>query len=59
MTVRRRDAPPVVGAALHGLDRLGVDDAAKERLRRELDCRGRPGDGSRESARAALEAGRG
>jgi N-acetylglucosamine kinase-like BadF-type ATPase len=30
------DAPPVVGAALLGLDRLGAPDAARERVRREL-----------------------
>jgi N-acetylglucosamine kinase-like BadF-type ATPase len=30
------DAPPVVGAALLGLDRLGAPAAAKERVRREL-----------------------
>jgi N-acetylglucosamine kinase-like BadF-type ATPase len=31
--LRRLTAPPVLGAALLGLDRLGADDAAKERLR--------------------------
>ena len=36
ITVRATAAPPVVGAALHGLDRLGADDTAKERVRREL-----------------------
>jgi N-acetylglucosamine kinase-like BadF-type ATPase len=36
ITVRPTDAPPVVGAALHGLDRLEATDAAKERVRREL-----------------------
>jgi N-acetylglucosamine kinase-like BadF-type ATPase len=30
------DAPPVVGAALLGLDRIGAPAAAKERVRREL-----------------------
>jgi N-acetylglucosamine kinase-like BadF-type ATPase len=30
------DAPPVVGAALLGLDRLGAPDAARERVRAEL-----------------------
>jgi len=30
------DAPPVVGAALLGLDRLGAPDAARDRVRREL-----------------------
>ena len=36
ITVHTTDAPPVVGAALLGLDWLGVEDAAKERARREL-----------------------
>jgi N-acetylglucosamine kinase-like BadF-type ATPase len=36
ITVRATDAPPVVGSALHGLDRLGASDEAKERVRREL-----------------------
>jgi N-acetylglucosamine kinase-like BadF-type ATPase len=34
--VHTTDAPPVVGAALLGLDALGAGDAAKERARREL-----------------------
>jgi N-acetylglucosamine kinase-like BadF-type ATPase len=34
--VRVVDAPPVVGAALLGLDRLGAPEAARERVRREL-----------------------
>jgi hypothetical protein len=36
ITVHTTDAPPVVGAALLGLDRLGVGEASKERARREL-----------------------
>jgi N-acetylglucosamine kinase-like BadF-type ATPase len=36
ITVHTTDAPPVVGAALLGLDRLGVGEAPKERARREL-----------------------
>lgn len=36
VVVRTTEAPPVVGAALLGLDRLGVGAAAKERARREL-----------------------
>ena len=36
IAVHTTDAPPVVGAALLGLDWLGADDAAKERARREL-----------------------
>jgi len=35
-TMRRLDAPPVVGAALLGLDALKAKPAAKERLRKEL-----------------------
>jgi N-acetylglucosamine kinase-like BadF-type ATPase len=31
------DAPPVLGAALLGLDRLGASDAARARVRRELE----------------------
>jgi N-acetylglucosamine kinase-like BadF-type ATPase len=34
--LRRLGAPPVVGAALLGLDAIGADDAAKERLRAGL-----------------------
>ena len=33
---RRLDAPPVLGAALIGLDRVGAPDAARERLRADL-----------------------
>ena len=36
ISVHATDAPPVVGSALHGLDRLGAGDEAKERIRREL-----------------------
>jgi N-acetylglucosamine kinase-like BadF-type ATPase len=36
LTLRGVDAPPVVGAALLGLDRIGAPAAAKERVRREL-----------------------
>jgi N-acetylglucosamine kinase-like BadF-type ATPase len=34
--VRRLDAPPVLGAALLGLDAIGADERAKERLRAAL-----------------------
>jgi len=34
--VHATSAPPVVGAALHGLDRLGAGDDAKARIRSEL-----------------------
>ena len=36
ITVQTTDAPPVVGAALLGLDWLEADDGAKDRARREL-----------------------
>jgi N-acetylglucosamine kinase-like BadF-type ATPase len=36
ISVHATGAPPVVGSALCGLDRLGADDAAKDRVRREL-----------------------
>jgi N-acetylglucosamine kinase-like BadF-type ATPase len=36
VAVHATDAPPVVGSALSGLDRLGADDSAKDRVRREL-----------------------
>jgi N-acetylglucosamine kinase-like BadF-type ATPase len=35
-TVKSTSSPPVVGAALLGLDQLGADDTARDRLRREL-----------------------
>ena len=41
IAVRADDAPPVVGAALLGLDGLGADAEAKERAERELDRRRR------------------
>jgi hypothetical protein len=34
--VRLVEAPPVVGAALLGLDELGAEASAKDRARREL-----------------------
>jgi N-acetylglucosamine kinase-like BadF-type ATPase len=36
ISVHTTDAPPVVGAALLGLDRIGADNKAKARARREL-----------------------
>jgi N-acetylglucosamine kinase-like BadF-type ATPase len=36
LRVRAVDAPPILGAALLGLDRLGADGAARARLRAEL-----------------------
>jgi N-acetylglucosamine kinase-like BadF-type ATPase len=38
-TVKSTSSPPVVGAALLGLDELGAGAAARERLRRELGAR--------------------
>jgi N-acetylglucosamine kinase-like BadF-type ATPase len=37
ITVRNTESPPIVGAALLGLDELGADTQAQERARRELD----------------------
>lgn len=37
--LRRLDAPPVLGAALLGLDAIGADERAKERLRAALSTR--------------------
>ena len=36
LTARATDSPPIVGAALLGLDALGADGAAQERLRVQL-----------------------
>jgi N-acetylglucosamine kinase-like BadF-type ATPase len=38
-TVKSTESPPIVGAALLGLDELGSDPAARRRLRRELGAR--------------------
>ena len=37
ITVRNTESPPIVGAALLGLDELGAGAQAQERVRRELD----------------------
>jgi N-acetylglucosamine kinase-like BadF-type ATPase len=37
ITVRNTESPPIVGAALLGLDELGASTEAQERVRRELD----------------------
>jgi N-acetylglucosamine kinase-like BadF-type ATPase len=37
ITVRNTESPPIVGAALLGLDELGADTQAQARARRELD----------------------
>ena len=47
-TVKSTESPPIVGAALLGLDELGAEPTARERLRRELGAR---------SARIGQEAG--
>jgi hypothetical protein len=36
ITVRNTESPPIVGAALMGLDELGAEPEAQARLRREL-----------------------
>ena len=36
LTARATDSPPIVGAALLGLDAVGADGAAQERLRAQL-----------------------
>ena len=38
-TVKSTESPPIVGAALLGLDELGADPSARQRLRRELGAR--------------------
>ena len=38
-TVKSTASPPIVGAALLGLDELGAEPSARERLRRELGAR--------------------
>ena len=38
-TVKSTSSPPIVGAALLGLDELGADAVSRERLRRELGAR--------------------
>ena len=38
-TVKSTSSPPIVGAALLGLDELGADRTSRERLRRELGAR--------------------
>ena len=51
ITVRNTESPPIVGAALLGLDELGAGAEAQERVRRELDAAvaalepGKPADG--------------
>ena len=58
--VRTTDTPPVVGAALLGLDRLGADPEAKERAKRELAAAADGDDDLNESDRSlGVEAHRG
>jgi len=40
-TIMQLEAPPVLGAALIGLDEVGASEAARDRLRRALTARGR------------------
>ena len=40
-TIMQLDAPPVLGAALIGLDEVGAPEAARDRLRRALTGQGR------------------
>ena len=49
LTVRVAVSPPIVGAALLGLDELGADREAQERLRRELGAAVRRVNGRRSS----------
>ena len=39
--IMQLEAPPVLGAALIGLDEVGASEAARDRLRRALTARGR------------------
>lgn len=59
IAVHTTDSPPVVGAALLGLDRLGADDAAKERARRELTAAADADDDLEPTAPLGMEARRG
>jgi N-acetylglucosamine kinase-like BadF-type ATPase len=59
IVVHTTDAPPVVGAALLGLDWLGVDDAAKERARRELTAAADADDDLEPTRPVGMEARRG
>ena len=57
--VHTTDAPPVVGSALHGLDRLGAGEEAKDRIRRELTAAVDADDDLDPHATVELEAPRG
>ena len=57
--IRTTGAPPVVGAALHGLDRLGASEAAKERVRSELTAAVDAEPEAEPAGAVAIEAGRG
>jgi N-acetylglucosamine kinase-like BadF-type ATPase len=59
ISMRTTSAPPVVGAALHGLDRLGASDAAKDRIRAELTAAVDAEPDHEPAVAAALEANRG
>ena len=57
--IRTTGAPPVVGAALHGLDRLGASESAKERVRSELTAAVDAEPEAEPAGAVAIEAGRG
>jgi N-acetylglucosamine kinase-like BadF-type ATPase len=57
--IRTTSAPPVVGAALHGLDRLGAGEAAKDRIRAELTAAVDAEPETEPAATAAMETSRG
>jgi hypothetical protein len=59
ISVHTTDAPPVVGSALLGLDRLSVSEVAKERVRRELTAAVDADDDLEPRRRLGMEARRG
>ena len=59
IVVHTTDAPPVVGAALLGLDWLDAEDAAKERARRELTAAADADDDLEPTRPVGMEARRG
>jgi N-acetylglucosamine kinase-like BadF-type ATPase len=59
ITIRTTSAPPVVGAALHGLDRLGASEEAQDRIRRELTAAVDAEPDQEQPVAVVVEAGRG
>jgi N-acetylglucosamine kinase-like BadF-type ATPase len=59
IVVHTTEAPPVVGAALLGLDWLGADDVARQRVRRELTAAADGDDDLEPSWPVGMEARRG